>query len=79
MSYDFSSLLYPYVFDAETTRLMAVAHDAALRMLHDKGQPAVVREVIARKIIDLAGAGERDPNRLARHALEDLGLRINIE
>ena len=44
-------------------------------MLHDKGQPALVQEVIARRIIEIAKAGERDPNRICERVLADLGLQ----
>ena len=37
-------------------------------------QPEIVREIIARRIIDPAGKGERDPERLSRAALAQLGL-----
>ncbi len=33
-------------------------------MLHDKGQPALVQEVIARRIVEIAKTGERDSNRI---------------
>ena len=79
MPYDFASLLYPHVFDALATRVMGIAYDIAQRMLRDTGQPAVVQEVIARKIVELAAIGERDPDNLARHALEELGLSVNAE
>ena len=75
----FTSLLYPHVFDADVTRVMGVAYEAAKSMLHDRGQPALVREVIARKIVDLAGMGERDPEALARRALEELGLQVSAD
>jgi hypothetical protein len=43
-------------------------------MLHDRGQPQVVQEIIAKRIIDIAMTGERDPDELARRALQALGL-----
>jgi hypothetical protein len=56
-------------FDDETTRLMGEAFDAACKDLHDTGQPILVREVIARRIIKAATKGERDPVRLRNAAL----------
>lgn len=44
-------------------------------MLHDKGQPALVQEVIARRIVEIAKAGERDPNKICQRVLTDLGLQ----
>jgi hypothetical protein len=37
-----------------------------LRTRHDKGQPTIVYEVIAKRIIDAAKNGERDPVRLRK-------------
>jgi hypothetical protein len=51
-------------FDDATTRAMGDAFDAVCKSLHDRGQPAVVYEVIARRIIEAAKKGERDPERL---------------
>lgn len=62
-------------FDAETVRIMGQAYDAASRHLHDTGQPALVQEIIAKRIIDLVTAGARNPDEIARRALEALGIR----
>lgn len=51
------------------------AYGKACRMLHDKGQPAVVQEVLARRIVQIARMGERDPNRICSRVLADLGLQ----
>jgi hypothetical protein len=62
-------------FDAETTRLMGIAFETVIAALHQPngiGEP--LREAIARKIIGLAKAGERDPERLCEGALEALRL-----
>jgi hypothetical protein len=37
--------------------------------VHDRGQPFIVREVIAKRIIHAAESGERDPIRLRETAL----------
>jgi hypothetical protein len=51
-------------FDPETTRLLGEVFDSVCIELHDRGQPAIVREVIAKRIIEAAKRGERDPDRL---------------
>ena len=61
-------------FDPETTRIMGEAFDTARHGLHDRGQPAVVQEIIAKRIIDIAATGERDPRQLAQQALKALGI-----
>jgi hypothetical protein len=56
-------------FDDEATRVMGEAFDAACQELHDKGQPTIVYEFIAKTILAAARKGERDAERL-----RDIGL-----
>jgi hypothetical protein len=56
-------------FDDEATRIMGEAFDAACKELNDAGQPALVQEVIAKRIIKAATKGERDPVRLRNAGL----------
>ena len=63
------------VFDDYATKAMGEAFDAACRELHDKGQPQIVYEVIAKRIIDAAKSGERDVDRLRDAGLAALGIR----
>ena len=52
-------------FDAETTRLMGIAFEMALVMLQrTDGIVNPTRDAVAQKIIELAKAGENDPERL---------------
>jgi hypothetical protein len=60
------------VFDDATNRIMSAAFDAACKELHDTGQPLVVQEVMAERIIDAARSGERDLIRLRDAALTAL-------
>jgi hypothetical protein len=62
-------------FDRDTTDIVTKAYGHACRMLHDKGQPAVVQEVIAQRIVEIVRTGERDPNRICQRVLTDLGLQ----
>jgi hypothetical protein len=58
------------VFDNATLTLLAEAYDKAIASISDDhGEPAVVRDVIARHILDLAASGERDVNILCQEAL----------
>jgi hypothetical protein len=61
-------------FDDDATRRMGEAFDAACRDLGDTGQPTLVREIIAKRIIEAAKNGERDPERLCNAGLAALGL-----
>ena len=60
------------VFDDRVTRIMGEAFDSACQKLHDTGQPIIVYEVIAKRIIDAARAGERDLVRLRNAGLKAL-------
>jgi hypothetical protein len=61
-------------FDPDTTRAMGEAFDRARKQLHDRGQPDVVQEIIARRIIDIARTGERDPDTMCKRALAAFGI-----
>jgi hypothetical protein len=54
---------------------MAEAFDEVCKHLHDRGQPEIVREVIANHIIEVARRGERDPIRLRDAVLASFGLQ----
>ena len=59
--------------DPETTRLMAIAFEMALVALQrTDGIVNPTREAVAKKIIELAKTGERDPERLCDTALQSL-------
>ena len=70
--------ILPYLrnaaFDPDAIEAMSRAYDHARKELHDKGQPEVVREIIATRIIAFASKGERDPQKLATAALQVLGI-----
>jgi hypothetical protein len=59
-------------FDREIRRVMGVAFEAALSGLRlaDPSDPIVA--IVAEKIIELARAGERNPDRLCEQALIDV-------
>jgi hypothetical protein len=68
--------ILPYVprvvFDDVDTRIMGEAFDAACQEICGTTQPPLVREVMAKRIIDAARAGERDVTRLRDAALSAL-------
>jgi hypothetical protein len=53
---------------------MGEAFNAACKALHDNGQPQIVYEVIAKRIINAAKRGERDVAPLRDNGLAGLGL-----
>jgi hypothetical protein len=63
-------------FDAETTRLIGIAFEMALVMLQRTDRIVnPTRDTVAQKVIELAKAGERDPERLCEAALQALRPR----
>jgi hypothetical protein len=58
-------------FDAETTRLMAEAYEDAARAL-GTAVPLLMKEALARRIIEAARKGERDRLKLKSYALQGL-------
>lgn len=60
------------VFDDHATRVMGEAFDAARKALHSRGQPPIVVEIIAARIIAAASKGERDPIQLRNAGLAGL-------
>ena len=64
-------------FDPEAIRQMGVAFEMALASLGSTPNYAdPVRETVARKIIEFAKTGERDPERLCEGALKLLALGV---
>ena len=60
-------------FDAETVRLMGIAFEMALVVLQrTEGIVNPTRDALAKKIIELAKAGERQPGRLCDAAVQAL-------
>jgi hypothetical protein len=58
--------------DPDQTTAVNQAYDLACRTLQNIGQLEVDREIIARGILQAAGSGERDANKLCARAI--LGL-----
>jgi hypothetical protein len=65
-------LIRESVFDPEAIERMTTAYEHALKVLQltDRNDP--ITELVARKIIEIAGVGERDPDRLCQRAVEAL-------
>ena len=61
-------------FGPRATRVMGEAYERVCQSLNDVGQPSIVKEIIARRIVEAAKSGERDPEQLCRLALKELGF-----
>ena len=66
-------------FDSETTELLGAAFEAAWQKLNAAGgtlaegsEAALTRELLAKRIIEMAKRGERNPDRLVESALDHL-------
>ena len=58
-------------FDPETIRVMGIAFEMALVALRLADRGDLANEVVARKIINLAKAGERDPERFCEAMMKE--------
>ena len=65
------SFMLPGAFEPEAVAAMSEAFEAACEVLQDAGEPEVVREIIAKRIVAAATVGERDPVRLRAAALAE--------
>jgi hypothetical protein len=59
-------------FDPETKRVVGVAFERVCLALRIEGSDDHVKQAIATKIIDLAKAGERNPDLLCERVLEEI-------
>lgn len=74
------ALFQEAVFEPETVAILAEAYEKARKSLHDKGQPEIVQEIIAKRIVAAARLGERDPDKLCEAALSlALGTKAVFE
>jgi hypothetical protein len=67
-------LLQSVAFDPEDVVRLTAAYEDALRVLKLTNRDDPITETVAKKIIEIAKAGERDPIVLRRLALEQLGI-----
>jgi hypothetical protein len=61
-------------FDGAATSAIGEAFDKACKSLRNLGCTSEVRDLIAKRIIDAAKNGERDPIRLREYALVPFGI-----
>ena len=61
-------------FDSDATKAMGSAFDVACKALHKLGADEALQETIAKRIVDAAKKGERDPARLYEQALLAMGI-----
>ena len=64
-------------FEPEVLKLLIQAYDAAVKRV-GKGQPPLVLETMAKRIIEIAGSGERDPRKMLEHAVRGVEPFPNV-
>jgi hypothetical protein len=65
-------LLQNLAFNQEDIERLVAAYEEALRALHISDRDDPINEVVARRIIEGARTGMRDPNVLCQMAIKDL-------
>jgi hypothetical protein len=65
-------LLKDHVFGPDEIKVLTTAYEEVLRKLRLENRADPATEMIAKKIIELARRGERDPVRLREHAIRSL-------
>lgn len=63
-------------FEQADIERMVRAYEAALELLRLNDRADPLCEMIAKKIIDVAGEGERDTPRICARALKELGIPL---
>jgi hypothetical protein len=58
--------------DDDAKRVVGEAYDHARQLIGDIPQPLVLRQTIAKSIIGLVSGGERDPEVIARLAVQEM-------
>ena len=61
-------------FDQETIRILALAFDYVQAELRQHGKLVLMEDVLAKRIVQLAESGERDPDKLCDAILSEHGI-----
>lgn len=69
-------LLQEGAFAPEEISRMSAAYEAAVKLLRLKDRDDAVTEIVARKIIEVARAGVKDPPHICAQALLELGIKL---
>lgn len=67
-------LLQQAAFSPEEVHVLATAYDDCLQRLKLQGSADETAETVAKKIIEVARSGVRDPGRIAKIALDQLSV-----
>jgi hypothetical protein len=67
-------LLQNSAFDPDAIQIMTAAYEGACRALQLADRSDPITEMVAKKVIEIAQLGERDPVRICDRALQELGV-----
>jgi len=70
-------LIEDAAFEPEIIALLIQAYEAAAKRV-GKGQPPLVMETLAKRIIEVAGSGERDPQKMVEYAVRGVEPYPNL-
>jgi hypothetical protein len=62
-------------FDPEATNVLSIAYEKAIEQLRGDGFTDLVRDEVARRIIEAAMSGDRNPDRLCTTAFALMGVQ----
>jgi len=63
-------------FEPDDVARLTSAYEAALNLLGLTDRTDPVTEIVAKKIIEIARTGERDPPKICARALKELGIPL---
>ncbi len=69
-------LLQNSAFGPDEINRMTMAYDDVLRLLGFVDRNDAITEIVAKKVIEIAQTGERDPLRIRARTIADLGISI---
>lgn len=69
-------ILQEYSLAPDEVSHLVLAYEAALELLRPTDQTDAIKEVLAKKIFEIARSGEQDPPKICARALVELGLPI---
>jgi hypothetical protein len=72
-------LLQNSAFGPDEIKRMTTAYEDALRVLGFVDRTDAITEIVAKKVIEIAQTGERDPFRIRARAIADVGIPIMPE
>ena len=67
-------LLQGVSFSPEEISAMTAAYEVVRKRLHDRGQPELVNEIIAKRIVDIAKTKALNAAEMADRVLKSFGL-----